>query len=460
MNLPNVRLSSAAFLVLAAAATAQIGWQPSLQAALQAAAQYDQAILIAVGMPGERGSDAVIAAYGDGRVIKISRECICFRVDVGTPQPSLDEREVLQRYLGAAPLEPVTVPHHIMVKPDGKTIVSSAAYQLTAGQLEWLIADGIKKVKPDFRWELGEGARAPEGLRYEGTEKSDQGTKPPPTAEETKAAIDALKKGGAGWVESIELYTVVLRSDSAPAVKFVEAQLRGVGGQFVTGLVLTAIGEVSPVIYSPILVAYLEDRDEKHRLNAARGLAKMAHDKTGKAIKKRIKDEPSAKVRGWLIRAATTTAPADPATGTLVQKALDMKEDPQVRMQAAVAAGTLEDRDKAFALMQKALADKDGTVRAAAAYAMACRRDKALAPALEAALKAEEDGDAKHWLEAARKAVVEEGDLQEFRTFRTKVLGETFGIEREGRGGGAGGAGGGAPGGGAGGGGRPGGGGG
>lgn len=430
MHPHNLLAAVAAALSLAGAVAAQIRWQPSLEAATQRAAVDGTPMLVAVVMPGERGSDAVIEHYRDSRIVKLSRHCVCLRIDVGGERPDADERAVLERYLGAEPREPVVVPHHVMVGSDGETIISSAAYQLTAGQLEWLIVDAFEKAGADLEWELGEGARAPEDLSYDGVEKGAEGVEPPPTAEQTEEAIAALKKGSAGWAGAMEHYAVVLRSDQPQAVKFVEAQLRGTAGRFVSGMALTAIGEISPVVFSPVLVGFLDDRSEQNRENAARGLAKMAHDKTSKAIRKHLKAEKVPAVRGWLVRAAAATAPRDRATITVVRKALDEKEDPQVRLQAAVAAGMLEDRDKAVELMTQALADADPNVRAAAAYAIACRRDEELLATLESALKAERDAEARHWLETARDAVSKATDLRAFRNFRTEVLGETRGLDR------------------------------
>ena len=433
MTFPHTPVTLATLLALASSATAQINWQPSLEAALQAAAIDETPMLVAIVMPGERGSDAIIEHYGHSQIRKLSRYCVCFRIDVGGDRPDADERAVLERYLGAKPRDPVIVPHHVMVQSDGRTIISSAPYQLTAGQLEWLIVDGIRKTNPSFQWELSEGARAPEDLRYDDVEKATEETEPPPTPEETKKAIEALKRGG-GWASAMQHYNVVLRSDSPQAVKFVEGQLRGTTGSFMSGMALSAIGEVSPVRFSPVLIGFLDDRGRSNRENAARGLAKMAHDKSDRAIKKHFKSEKDAKVRGWLIRAAAATAPKDKATVTLVKKALRKKEDPIVRMQAAVAAGMLEDDSKAIALMKDAITDQEPNVRAAAAYAMACRRDKKLAPVLESALKAERDAEARHWLETALNVTVKETDLKEFKNFRTKVLGERRGRDRGNRG--------------------------
>ena len=71
-------------------------WQRSLEAALQAIKDKNRPMLVAVVMPGERGSDAVIDHYKDSGVRKIANQCTCLRIDVGTSRPSADEREVLE----------------------------------------------------------------------------------------------------------------------------------------------------------------------------------------------------------------------------------------------------------------------------------------------------------------------------------------------------------------------------
>jgi len=400
-------------------------WQRSLEAALDHAKEKNRVLFVAVVMPGERGSDAVIDHYKDSGVRKIAAQCSSLRIDVGTARPSADEREVLQRYLGAAPRDPIVVPHHVIVHPDGKTVLSSAGYQMTAGQMEWFIADGIRLFDKTFEWPLGDRARAPEGLRYGDVKTTEREVTPPPSKADVKEAIAELKKGGAGWQGSIKHYTTLLRSEQSTAIKYVKAQLTGVRGGFMAGMAIGTIAEISPVVWSSVLVDYLDNRDDSRREDAARGLTKMAHKKTNKAIKKQLKAEKEPEVIAWLLRASAATAPADKATITALEKALKKSKEANVRMHAAVAAGTLEDKAAAFRLMRRALADADPDVRSAAAYAMAIRRDAELAVALEPAVEGENDAEAKHWLELALATLRKKRDLREFENFRTKVLKET-----------------------------------
>ena len=403
-------------LGLATSVTAQeLAWQSSLASALDFAKAKNRVMLVAVVMPGERGSDGIIAHYRDSAVRKASANCVCLRIDVGTARPSADERDVLQRYLGAAPRDPIVVPHHVIVHPDGKTVLSSAAYQMTAGQLEWFLVDGVKQFDSTFEWPLGERARAPEGLRYGDVETTQEEVKPPPSKKDVKEAIAALKKG-AGWMGSIEHYQTLLRSEESSAIKYVDSQVRG-GQGMVAGMALTAISEISPTAWAPMLVQFLDNRKSARRLEAARGLTSMAVKKTNKPIKKALKAEKEAEVKAWLLRAAVATNAKDRSTISAVEKAIT------------------KDKDESHRLMRKALADADPDVRSAAAYAMALRRDKELAPSLEPAIEGETDAEAKHWMELAIGTLRKKGDLREFENFRTKVLKETRGLRnRAGRG--------------------------
>jgi hypothetical protein len=336
---------------------------------------------------------------------------------------------VLQRYLGAAPGGPIVVPipHHVMVHPDGKTVLSSASDQMTAGQLEWFIADGIRLFDKTFEWPLGQRARAPESLRYGDVKKTETEITPPPSREEVKEAIEALKKGSTEWQGSIEHYTTLLCSKDWSAIKYVRARLTGTRGRSMAGIALGTIAELSPTAWSVVLVDFLDNRTEARRQDAARGLTKMADKKTFKAIKKRLKAEKEPMVLAWLLRAAAATAPTDKATITAIDKALAKNKDDNVRMHAAVAAGALEDKAASSRLMRKALADDHPNVRSAAAYAMATRRDPEMATALEPAVQGERDAEARHWLELALETLLKKRDLREFEDFRTKVLKETRG---------------------------------
>lgn len=418
----------AALCLTAATSSQELAWQRSLDSALQLAQDKQRVLLVCVVMPGERDSDALIAHYRDPAIRKLSQQCVCLRIDIGSDRPTQDQQDVLERYLGAAPREPFLVPHHVVVHPDGKTVISSAARAMTAGQLEWFVADGVTRNNKAFSWPRQERSRAPEGLRYGEAEDTRQEATPPPGKKEVAEAIAALKKGGAGWQGSIKHYNVLLRSKESGAIKYVTAQLNGSRG-FLAGIALGTIAQVSPIAWAPVLVDFLDNRNATRRQDAARGLYLMAAKKSGKKIKKRLKKESKPEVKAWLLRAAVATAPTDRAVLAAVEKALSAKNEPIVRMHAAVAAGAIESRDTAHKLMRKALADADPDVRSAAAYSMAMRRNDALVGALEAAVRGEGDAEAKHWLETALDTLRNRRDLREFETFRTKVLKERRGID-------------------------------
>ena len=224
---PTRTLLSLSLAGLCAGLPAQLPWKTSLDAALQAAADKQQVMLIAILIPGERDSDALIETYRDGSIRKLARNCICLRVDVDSVRGDEDRLAVLERFLDAPPREPFLAPHHVIVQPDGKTVISSAAYRMTAGQLEWFIADGIRKLDGAFQWPRSDRMRAPESLRYEEREATEQELRLPPTKQEVKLAIDALKKGMSGWQGSIKHYTTLLTSGEKSAVKYVDTQLSG-----------------------------------------------------------------------------------------------------------------------------------------------------------------------------------------------------------------------------------------
>jgi hypothetical protein len=256
----------------------------------------------------------------------------------------------------------------------------------------------------------------------------------PPTKKQVKQAIDALKKGGSGWQGSIQNYSTLLTSSERSAVKYVDTQLSG-GRGMMTGLVLSTISRISPVAYAPMLEEFLEGRRGSQRREAAIGLWLMAPAKSKKSIFKQLKREKDDQARGWLLRAAVAIAPKDKATIAAIERALKKDDAAIVRAQAAVAAGALEVREAALRMMRRALNDGDPDVRAAAAYAMAGRRDQELLGALEPSTKSEPDAETKRWLELAMTVLSQRGDLAGFERLRRAILKEpTRGLPDMGRG--------------------------
>ena len=420
LNRTSLGLSAA---LLCGSLSAQLSWQPSLDAALAAAAESERALLVAILVPGERDSDALIQAYRDPGLRKLASNVVCLRIDVEGERGDEDQLKVLERFLGAEPREPFVAPHHVLVHPDGETVISSAAHRMTVGQLEWFIRDGARKIDSDFRWPRSDRMRAPEDLRYAERETTEQALLLPPSKKEVQEAIRSLKKGGAGWQGAIQNYTTLLTSKERSAVKYVESQLSG-GRDMTTRLVLSSISRIAPTAYAPLLEEFLENRRSSSRREAATGLWQMATPSSKKAIFKQLKREKDRATRGWLLRAAVAVAPRAKGTVKVVEQALRKDDAAEVRAQAAVAAGALEVRDDALRLLRRALNDGDPDVRAAAAYAMAARRDQELIGALEPSVRSEPDAETKRWLELAMSVLSQRGDLVGFERLRRKILKE------------------------------------
>ena len=415
-------LQSLTLAFLCVGLPAQLPWKKSLDEALQAAADQQQVLLVAVMIPGERDSDALFDVYRDANVRKLARSCVCLRIDIESERGDEDRLTVLERFLDAPPQEPYLAPHHVIVNPDGKSVISSAARRMTAGQLEWFLADGIKKFNGSFQWPRSDRMRPPEELRYKEREGTEDELRLPPTKKEVKAAIDALKRG-AGWQGAIENYTTLLMSDEKSAIRYIDSQLSG-GRSMISGLALTTISQISPLAYAPTLEQFLDNRRSNRRREAAVGMWRMAPVKSKKAIFKQLKREKDAAARAWLLRAAVAVAPKDKATVAAIEKAVKKDPEPFVRMHAVVAASALEIRDEALSLMRRGLDDGDPDVRSAAAYAMAIRRDQELLGALEPAVRAEPDAEAKRWLDEAMNVLSQRGDFTGFERLRTKILKE------------------------------------
>ena len=110
---PLVSLTLAA---LCAGLPAQLNWKSSLDQALAAAAKEQQVLLVAVLIPGERDSEALLSTYRDAGIRKLTRSCVCLRIDIATERGDEDRLAVLERFLDAPPREPFLAPHHVIVK--------------------------------------------------------------------------------------------------------------------------------------------------------------------------------------------------------------------------------------------------------------------------------------------------------------------------------------------------------
>jgi len=428
-----------------------VRWTPSFEDALQQAKTERKVVMLAFNMPGERANEELLADhYKDSHLGKLSLQTInVFCSQSPTPsvpgvnanqQQAAETRARLQ-VLKIGPGEDVIAPQHVFLDPDG-TILSSIAWRVTKGELEWSWVDAIRKVDPNFVWQLSPGARAPGKLGF-GRVESGKNDKPP-TKAEVDEALKELKKARGGIWRNLREFQVVLRSDQPEAMTYVTATLNGLPDG-AAARAIDAMGYSSPKAYHTVVSPYLANRDEETRYAAAAALEQFAEPKALPALLKQWKEEKVERVRGRLLRAMASSAPSHKEVIAQIDKILAKESSADLRAQAVLAGALLEDRTKVHELLAAALRDSSAKVRATAGFALASRREADFALRLEESANREEDPETKAWLEAAAK-VVRGGPIDPFKNFLERVLGEQprrTGAMLEGLGGMGGGAGGG-----------------
>ncbi|MFY9343902.1 MAG: HEAT repeat domain-containing protein [Planctomycetota bacterium] len=421
-----------AVLVAATCSPAQGGirWTPSFDDALTAAKAERKVVLLAFNMAGERANDELVADhYKDPTLGKLSLHTVNVFCSIATEarvagvsvaQQQAAEQQARLQVLKIGPGEDVIAPQHVFVDPDG-TVLSSVAYRVTKGELEWAWVDAIRKVDAKFAWQLSPGARAPGRLGFGAVERGQN--EAPPGKEQVAQALKELKKSRGGILRNLSSFQLVLKSDEPDAMGYVTTTMKGIQGGPLANT-LDAIGLVSPKAWHTVVTPCLGDRDEEVRLAAARALESLAEPKALPATMKAYKLEKADAVRGRLLRALASCAPADKEVIAQIEKVLTKDPVATVRAQAVLALALVEDKARVQAGLGDALRDKSPTVRATVAFALASRRDAEFGNRLDEAAKNEEDADTVAWLEAAGK-VVRGGDAGEFKNFLERVLGET-----------------------------------
>jgi hypothetical protein len=420
-----LRVLLAGALCAALAPAQSIQWAVSLDGALTEARAKGTIVLIAIQMPGERGSDAMLAThYKDPQIAALSRETVNLLVEVGPGRVPEDDRRIRERYLKVDADALVAVPHHLWVKPGAEgepgELLSSVAYQTTVGQLEWAWVDAIRKFRPDFAWREDDRIRAPESLLYGEAEKD--GLPPPPSQQEVREAIRKLRAGGRDPRQTFEAYRVVLSSAEREAIQFGRTEMRSLSA-FLKRPAMRLVADVSPPEWHELAEEYLGDNDPRVREEAARALEKLAVEKSLRELRKLLPKEDDEETKGRMLRALGTCGPTDKNVFRELEKVLKKDRSPALRIQATMAVGALEDREVVGRMLALAFADDDPKVRSAAAYVVAARRDPDLAALLEKAGEGEADTEVSGWVATAQE-VLKGGDLRKFRPFVEKVAGD------------------------------------
>lgn len=429
-----MRALSLALLVSTSPLCAQsIVWTPSLDDALAKAKAEKKPILLAFNLDGERASDELVADhYKDAAIAKLAERTLnvfCSITDrprvpgVSAAQHQAAEKKARGEILKIGAGEDVIAPQHVFIDGDG-TVLVSAAYRLSKGELEWCFAEAIRKLDPTFAFTPSPRTRAPAALAFGKPQRGE--TAPPPSKAEVAEALKEVKKGRGGFAAAMEHAQVILRSDDPEALKWGQNTLRGLPGGM-KGNVLRMIGAGSPRAWHAVLAEHLDSPDTALRLSAAAGLESIAEPKALPALQKASRSEKDEGVRGRLLRAMAACGPEQKSVVQTVQKAVPAGPE-ALRIQAILAAAYLDDGAVVRDLMKLALTDAAAKARATAAYVIATRREQKLLADLEPLAQAETDADTKLWLAAAVE-VLRGAPPDAFARFKATVLGEKSGVE-------------------------------
>ncbi len=400
-------------------AQGKVHWATSLANALAEARDKNTIVMIAINMPGERGSDMMQPVYANDAVAKLSKQTVNLLFSVSPDaSTSEDERTVRERYLGLKPEAWAIAPNHIFIDPAGEgKLLSSVTHAIRAGQLEWMLADAIKKVRPDFKTQLSGTARAPGNLLYG---RADARGTEPPSSEQVAEALAEIKKTKRGVSRHKDHFDMILRSPEKEAIKFVEVTLRSRSSR--AQRTLLKIGSLSPSCWWKLIVPYSSHKDPEVRAAAATALGQLGEKKALKSIAKQCKKEKDDTAFKQQIIAMAVLCPKNRGVVATIKKVLTKSKSEQRRIAATISAGIIAERIVSTELLRLALSDSSGNVRSAAAYSIATRRDQDFLPTLEAAIKKERSSTTKALLEAA-VAVIQGGERKAFRTFiREHVL--------------------------------------
>jgi hypothetical protein len=443
---------------------AGIAWQPTLQAAFDAAQESETVVFLAVNMDGERANDeAANRLYRDKEILALAAETVnvvasrfehggsaCKRFGTITCADHQDvDKKARAQVLKPGMDGEVIAPQHVWLAADG-TVLLSVPYQVSKQELTWCFITALNQVAdPESQRKMPSSARAPRRLVMDGVTDGGADGIRPLSDEEVEKTVERLRSG-VETQERVRLIYSLIATDHPDAVEAVAkelsgANIRGGGGRrggmenFMAQLnerkrgLLGRIGTFSPPAYWEAVVTQIEDEDDALRLAAAVALEQLAAKDSLKTVKARLKKEESLIVKAALLRAQGTAGAGDSsAKSNLLSTAKKKKEDEILRLNALYALGA-HAKDKGVRKhLDAVVAEGSAKERQALVLGLAFARSEAVAEALFPLLG--DQGEAldpatRAALEAAQ-AVLEGGNLSGLAGLVEEILGDTVRRER------------------------------
>lgn len=418
-----------------------IPWEADWAAARERARTEDRVVFLAVNMDGERANDRLAKeVYREKAVVALAERTVpliasAFAHGSGTcprfgglrctDHQQVDIRardEVLQPDADGF----VVAPQHVFLAPDGAVLLS-VPYEVTAEELEWCLAEALRKHDPEAEVRTSSGARPPKRLVMDGLAPAEGAGGPgPPTREEVLELLRELKKG---TVEDRgSAVRRILTADEDEAREFAVQELRRSSGGGKRGgggaasneagsgpwarqeALVRQIGRLSPPSWWVVIEEFAGNGDEDLRAEVAAALEQLQAPESKRLVATALRKERVPALEGAWLRALASVAPEDRASFAALEKAARKHKDGRVRVQALVGLGWLAPSEERNALLLEFLAGEREELARAAALGLALTREAEHLEVLKARLEGAAPALASD-LEAA-VTVLEKGSLE------------------------------------------------
>lgn len=408
-----------------------IEWSADYDAALALAKAEGRAVFIAINMDGERANETLAKkTYQEKGIVQLSertvnliasrdehsggsRSCPRFAGVSCAEHQAIDKR-VRAEVVKSASAGWVVAPQHVFLKPTGEVILS-VPYKIGESELTWCFLAALRAVDAEFKTT---GGRAPRRLIL--GDVFDPGSDDPSGFMGREQALELLEEAKrTSRDEMSDLFYRLITADEPEAIAFAQSQF---GSRWMTyygnetlAKCIRGVGETSPSSYWTVIVPQAKDGDPTIRGEAAVALEQLAAPKSLKDVLTAYKKEKTPEVKKDWIRAAAAVGASDRGARKTVLKAAGSpsKKAHLLRINAIVAAGSLDPGEDVAELLTTLLGDDGADVRRAAACAMAVSRERAFEGALDAALGTEADAAAKATFTLALSVLRGEGKLSE-----------------------------------------------
>lgn len=439
-------------------------WQPTLDAAFDAAQEGQTIVFLAVNMDGESANDeAAKRLYHDKDFLPVASQVVsvvasrfehggstCKRFGTITCADHQDvDKKARANILKPGLDGEVIAPQHVWLAAD-RTVLLSVPYQVSKRELIWCTVTALNKAYPDKQVPMPQGARAPRRLVMDGVTDSGSTDGIRPLSEaEVEETVKQLRSG-ADWSERARLVTSLIATDHPDAVEAVTKELlganvrggggRGRGADELLGrlndakkALLGRIGVYSPPAYWEAVATQMDSEDPEVRMAAAVALEQLGAQDSLKIIKERLRKEESLDIQAALYRAQGTGGAGESSARSSLMSVVKKKKAEQVlKINAYFALGN-HASDKAVAKQMNVVVSEGHPLeRQAMILGLAFARNDAAAESLFSGLGDQQDKLAPNTRKALELAqqVFEGGNLSLLAELIEEVCGDTVRRER------------------------------